>query len=78
MELKVYLISLEHKGCIKSRALPPDFQPKSLGGQGFQDKVARGFPYFGFYCIIINEFKKFVWGLVFHPPPIYAQEPDTV
>jgi hypothetical protein len=28
------------------------------GGQGFQEKVLGGSPYFGFYCIFINKFFK--------------------
>jgi hypothetical protein len=31
------------------------FLPKSLGGQSFPDKIARGVHYFGFYCIFIYK-----------------------
>jgi len=47
-------------GCYHKFLLKP-----LVGGQGFQDKIAKGVPYFGFYCIYIKRFLKICQGVLF-------------
>jgi hypothetical protein len=43
------------------------YQNPWVKGQSFQDKIARGVPYFGFYCIFKNKFFwKFLWVELFY------------
>jgi hypothetical protein len=50
------------------------FLPKSQGGpggQGFQEKLPWGSPYFGFYCIYINKrFEICLRGVLYLPSPL--------
>ncbi len=57
-------LKIKERGQIK-------FLPKSLGGQGFQEKLPGGSPYFGFYCIfIIKSFEIRVGGPIYTIPKL--------
>jgi hypothetical protein len=46
------------------------------GGQGFQEKLPGGSPYFGFYCIFINKcFEICLRGYYIYPPPSPTSPP---
>jgi hypothetical protein len=48
------------------------FAKISGGGQCFSDKIARGVPYFGFYCIFMKKFLKFcLGGPMLSPIPLH-------
>jgi hypothetical protein len=42
-----------------------------MGGQGFQEKLPGGSPYFWFYCIFINKcLKIFLSAVLYLPSPL--------
>jgi hypothetical protein len=50
--------------------VPDVFCQNPQGGSRLSEKIARGSPYFGFYCIFIHKFFKNLsgGGVLFHPP----------
>ncbi len=59
--------------------VPDVFCQNPQGGQGFQEKIAWGVPYFGFYCIFINKWFEICLRGVLHlpsplPPPVCIYE----
>ena len=70
--IDAYGLKIQGRGYLK-------FLPKSLGGRSrLSGKIARGSPYFGFYCTFINKcFEICLGGPIFTlplppPPPLCA------
>jgi hypothetical protein len=61
----------------KSKGDTSKFSQNSLGGQGFQYKIAKGVSNFVFYCIFIGKFFENVAAVSSPPPPILFAPMDA-
>ncbi len=51
------------------------FLPKSLGGQGFQEKLPGEFPILGLITFLLTNVLKFAWGVLYLPSPLTPRHP---
>jgi hypothetical protein len=66
MVIDAHGLKIQGRGYLK-------FFLKSLGGQGFQEKLPRGSSYFGFYCIFINNLEGGpIFTLPLPPSPTFV------
>ncbi len=59
--------------------VPDVFLPKSLGGQGFQEKLPGGCPtILGFIAFLLTSVQKSVWGGYYIYPPLPLPPPHPL